>query len=187
MELLKDEDIGLRSDVCKTLGSMGDQAGEAIPALLLASKAQDSGGVAAEEALALIHKAPSSAAPGLLPFLHDADPAFRLKAADALCSSEEGDKDCLPVLVELVGRRDSKIRQGAATVLVQYGSAAKDAVPALIEVVRNDPDAKTRIAAINALGAVGPDAKAALPGLKALLNDNQVGLAAQAAVKKIDQ
>ena len=227
MELLKDEDIGLRSDVCFTLGSMGDQAGEAIPALLLASKAQDSGGVAAVDALAVIHKAPASAAPALLPFLRDPDPSVRLKAAEALCSSEEADKDCLPVLVELVGRRDSKIRLGAAKVLVQYGSGAKDAVPALIEVVRNDPDAATRVAAINTLGAIGPDAKAAMPALKAIQDDLkkqsedmkkqnddlkkqwdaikgpksafqgayyqvnalalQVGTAAQAALKKIDQ
>jgi len=185
--LLKDEDAGMRTDVCKTLGAMGDQAGEAIPALLLASKVQDSTGVAAVDALALIHKAPASAAPALLPFLRDPDPSVRLKAAEALCASEEGDKECLPALVELVGRRDSKIRQGAALVLFQYGSAAKEAVPALIEAVRNDPDAKTRIAAINALGAVGPDAKAALPGLKAILDDREVGPAAQAALKKIDQ
>ncbi len=86
-----------------------------------------------------------------------------------------------------MGRRDSQIRQGAASLLVRYGSAAKDAVPALVEIVRNDPNPATRGMAVNALGAVGPEAKPALPALKALADDKQLGAAAQAAIKKIDQ
>jgi HEAT repeat protein len=138
---------------------MGDEAGEALPALLAASKAEDEGGKAARAALQAIRKAPRSSAPALLPLLKDPEPRVRLKAAEALCELEEGDKECLAALLELVKRRDPECRRGAATLLRRYGSAAREAVPALVEVVRNDPDPNTRQIAISALLAVGPEAR----------------------------
>jgi HEAT repeat protein len=170
-ELLKDPDDAVRGQVADVLGQMGDAAGAAVPALLEASKADDVAGRCAAEALKRIYRAPRSAAPALVKLLKDTEPAIRLKAAQILCTLEEGDRECLTTLVELVGRRDQQIRLGAVTLLARYGSAAKPAVPALIEIVRNETDAQARLAAINTLGCIGPDAKAAVPALKAALPD----------------
>jgi hypothetical protein len=46
---------------------------------------------------------------------------------------------------------------------------------------------QTRIDAINALGAIGPDASAAIPLLKAMQDHRQLGSYAKQALKKIEQ
>jgi HEAT repeat protein len=185
-ECLKDEDAGLRRDAAMLIGELGDRAGAALPALLTASKAEDKGGEAAREALQKVHKAPRPAAPELLAFLKDPEPRVRLKAAEALCDLEEGDKECLAVLLELVKRRDSQVRQETARLLYRYGSAAKDAVPALIEIARNDLQARAN--AVSTLGAIGPDAKAAVTALKAAARqDERVEGLVKEALLKIEQ
>lgn len=65
--------------------------------------------------------------------------------------------------------RDERAR--TARTLGLYGSAAKGAVSALAEVVRNDPSGTARIAAADALAAIGPEAKAALPALESARAD----------------
>lgn len=163
--VLAGDDEELRVAAARALGEMGDEAGEAVPALLEASKADDDLGPAARDALQKIRKAPRSTAPALVALLRDAEPHVRLKAAEFLCEMEQGDGECLAALLELVKRRDTKVRQQSA-LLARYGSVAREAVPALIEVVRNDTDQQTRLAAVAALGAVSPDAR---PALKAAL------------------
>jgi HEAT repeat protein len=186
-KLLKDDDGAVRWEAFIALEQMGDDAWAALPALLEASMADDSSSDRAWAAVSKMHKVPRSSAPALLPFLKDAEPKIRLKVAELLCELEEGDPQCLAVLVELVKRRDSQIRKGAAQLLYRYGSKAKEAVPALIEIARNDADSTTRLAAVNALGAIGPDAKVAIPALKALLDDKALGIGPKEALKKIDQ
>jgi HEAT repeat protein len=185
-ELLKEDDKDLRCEVASVLTQLGDPAGEALPALLLASKVPDSGGDQAKAALEQIRKAPRSAAPALIALLKDEEPRIRLRAAELLCDVEEGDKECLACLVGLIKRRDSQIRQRTTVLLARYGSAARDAVPALIEVLRTDADPQIQRNAINALGAIGPDAKAAVPLLKSLEKAHQKQLAeAEETLKRI--
>jgi HEAT repeat protein len=58
--------------------------------------------------------------------------------------------------------------------LVAIGPAArKEAIPAFIEVVRDESNVHTRMAAINALGTIGPEAKAAVPALKAAAEESE--------------
>jgi hypothetical protein len=85
----------------------------------------------------------------------------------------------------LLKRRDPDIRQKVAVLLFRYGSAARGAVPALIDVVRTE-DRGVRLAAIKALGAIGPDAKEAVPALKALQDDPFNGGPAREALKQIE-
>lgn len=87
----------------------------------------------------------------------------------------------------------------AAGVLGRLGPAGKGAVPDLILIVRGDSakyqkhtvrhyqDRAELLAVINALGAIGPDAEAALPSLRELLSDDDsaVNQAAERAVAKI--
>jgi HEAT repeat protein len=175
-ELLKDEDESVAWQAGQVLGEMGDAAGEALPALLEASKADTGAGRAARDALKRVRKAPQSSVPALVKLLKDPEPSVRLQAVQVLCDLEEGDKECLATLVGLVRRREASIRFGAATLLSKYGSAAREAVPALIEVVRNETDFQTRLAAVNALGCIGPDAKAAVGALKAALPELKTAL-----------
>ncbi len=48
-------------------------------------------------------------------------------------------------------------------------AAGADAVPALVVMMQTDPNFDVRIAATNALGALGPAAKAALPNIDGML------------------
>jgi hypothetical protein len=185
VDLLKDDDPLVRRDAALALGRLGEEGAEALPALLTATKAEDEGGQGARKALQLIPKARRSLVPALLPFLNAPDATVRLKVVAILCDLDEADKECLAALLDLIKRRDSPVRREAARLLYRYGSAARDAVPALIEVVRNDPDAAARNFAINTLGAIGPDAKAAIPVLKAI--DDNMRSAAKFALKKIEQ
>jgi serine/threonine protein kinase/HEAT repeat protein len=177
-ELLKEEDPHFRSLVARSLYYLGhsDATGEAVPALIAATKAQDSGGKAAAEALGRIRKAPRSTAPALLALLKDPEPDIRLRAVKFLCDLGEGDKECLAVLLELLKRRDPTMRQEVLKLLRPYGSAAKDAAPTLGDILRTDSD-ETCVYAIEVLGAIGPGAKAALPALKGLEKQYQNELA----------
>jgi HEAT repeat protein len=185
-DLLKGEDEDLRFEAVQAIERMRDGVGEALPALLAASKTPDRPGKAASELIKRIHKAPRSTAPGLLPFLKDPEPYVRLKAVEVLCEMEEADKECLASLLDLVKRRNSQFRKEAARLLLPYGSAAKEAVPALIEVVRTDSDPGAVQEAVRALGAIGPDAMASVPALKALEKEYNRQLAdVQASLKQI--
>jgi HEAT repeat protein len=187
VKLLKDNDEQVRGEAVFALGQMGELTVAALPALLEASAAEDSAGKDAWATASRITKVPRSLAPALLPLLKSPEPKVRLKVVELVCELEEGDQECLTVLIELVKRRDSQIRKGAAQLLYRYGSKAKEAVPALIEIARNDADPNTRSVAVNALGAIGPDAKAAIPALKALQDDRYFGASVKEALKKIDQ
>src|SRR5262249_47173750 len=145
-----------------------NDAAEAAPALLKIAKGQDQAAKSATAALANITKAPRSAAPALAIYLKDPEPAIRIKAIEYLCDLEENDAECLTELLELVKRRDSTVREKSARLIARYGSAAKPAVPALVEILRTDHSASTKSAAVEALGNIGPDAKAALPALAGL-------------------
>jgi HEAT repeat protein len=166
LPLLKDEDEYIRQAVAFRLGTLSNEAGEALPALLEASKVNDSGGKAARAALQSFRTAPRSMAPALVKLLKDPEPHVRLKAAQVLCELEEADKECLAALLALVKRRDSQTRRDAVQLLCRYGSAAREAVPALLEIVRTDVNPQTRCLAIGALKTIGADAKSTVPVLR---------------------
>jgi tetratricopeptide (TPR) repeat protein len=63
--------------------------------------------------------------------------------------------------------RNPATRVRATTMLVQ--AAGADAVPALVSMMQTDPNFDVRIAATNALGALGPAAKSALPNIDGML------------------
>jgi HEAT repeat protein len=67
----------------------------------------------------------------------------------------------VPALAKLLKDENRDVFVTALAALERYGPNAKDAVPALGEVVKGDADASLRLAAIQALLAVGTDARKA--------------------------
>src|SRR4030095_10994400 len=58
---------------------------------------------------------------------------------------------------------------GRRGVQAMGGAAGAGSVPALVSMMQTDPNFDVRIAATNALGALGPAAKAALPNIDGML------------------
>jgi len=73
----------------------------------------------------------------------------------------------LEVANNAIRSRNAQTRIKAVQQLV--AAAGADAVPALVVVMQTDPNFDVRIAAANALGAIGPAAKAALPNIDGML------------------
>jgi HEAT repeat protein len=138
----------------------------------------------AVEVLCDMGEADAECVASLLEVFKRRDSQVREQTARLLCRYGSAAEPAVPTLIEVV-RNDPNpsTRCTAISALVAVGPAAyKAAVPALAEVVRRDsgyavaaPDVCQ--AAINALGTIGPDAKAAVPALKAAENDYQKQLA----------
>ena len=68
----------------------------------------------------------------------------------------------------------------------KLGPKGRDAFPAILPLLESDD---TRLEAVRTLGAIGPDAKAALPALRKLQEhrDEEIRKAVQAAIKSIEK
>jgi HEAT repeat protein len=142
----------------------------------------------AVEVLCDMGEADAECVASLLEVFKRRDSQVREQTARLLCRYGSAAEAAVATLIE-VARNDTNpsTRWTAISALVAVGPAAyKAAVPALAEVVRRDPGMDPRAvhtsavlapdvrqAAINALGNIGPDAKAAMPALKAAENDYQ--------------
>jgi tRNA A-37 threonylcarbamoyl transferase component Bud32 len=101
--------------------------------------------------------------------LKDADPKFRAEAVEALGKMSQNNEDLIPVLVTSLSDADWNVGKAASKGL---GSLGPKVVPVLLEVLK---DKKSPIAisrAADAAGAIGPEAKAAVPLLSQTLNIN---------------
>jgi len=88
----------------------------------------------------------------------------------------------IPALINLLG--DEEVSEDAARSLVAIGAAAVE--PLISTLTNRDP--KTRIAAIEVLGEMGPVSRRAVPALSRIVRDEQgaVALAATQALKRIN-
>ena len=79
-------------------------------------------------------------------------------------------------------------RNAAAYEISGMGPAAAPAVPALIEAL-DDPEASVRFPVTVALGEIGPPAKAAVPKLKKMMDEeinDEIAAAAKRALRRIE-
>jgi hypothetical protein len=86
IEVLKDTkntDEELRSLLARTLGQMGDDAGEALPVLLALSKSCERDGAAADQAARNIRKIPRTTAPAMIALLKDTD--LNVRSRPSMC------------------------------------------------------------------------------------------------------
>ena len=88
-----------------------------------------------------------------------------LLAAAALTQGAAVMDDSVEVLIERLNASNPGVRGMAAEELGQRGAAAKAAVKPLAKAVSSDEDLNVRYWAAQALGAIGPDAREAVPAL----------------------
>ncbi len=176
--LLQSEDANERSGALRALAEMGPVARPAAAAVAAALKEKPLQADAAK-ALSLIGEVPAEAIPDLFALWKSEKPTVRTWALHALGKCV-GHPEVFTALVATLGdSRDSGLAESA---LASLGEAA---VPALRGVLAKK-DFQRRRAASNALGRIGPSARAALPDLQVALKDPDVCGAAFEAVRKID-
>jgi HEAT repeat protein len=141
------------------LGSMGPVAKQAVPILrdVLDDPDPFTRHYAAE---ALGRIGADVAIPDLVRLLQDSEEHVRSKSIGALGSL--GQK-ALPALTAALEDNQPVVRSGACRALAAMRAEAKPAVAALVVIAHRDTDNGARVAAIQGLGAIGPDAKAGVP------------------------
>ena len=90
-------------------------------------------------------------------------------------------------VAELEGGTAPQTRNAAAYEISGMGPDAAPAVPALIKAL-DDPEATVRFPVLVALGEIGPAAKAAVPKLKQMMDEeinDEIAAAAKRALKRI--
>jgi HEAT repeat protein len=186
-----------RTGAASALGQMGKPAEPAVPALVavLRDKRQPPAPRReAARALGAIGQRPAQVVPPLLEVLQAESAEVREQAARALGSFPTAVKETVPALIPLLKDAELFVRIGAGESLTRFGAGSKDAVPALLDALRDmkpaerGPTVRLRCVLVQALGAIGPDAKTASPVLVGMFKDRDEGppvrqAAMQASVK----
>jgi HEAT repeat protein len=204
---LKDKDADTRQRAAQALGHIR-RSRAVVPALIDAVHDPDYQ-VREEVVVALGRLGPraQSAVPVLIDGLKDKDGGVRERSADSLGKIGCENDTVIPALIDALKEKD--VRLHAARALGGFGAKAKVAVPALIAMAKegapaskSDSDspaekptgkpkpshALVRVAAITALGGIGPDAKEAVPLLAQATKDKDAKVrdAAQESLRKIE-
>jgi HEAT repeat protein len=188
---LKDKDGEVRWGAAGALGAVGPEAGAAVPRLTDALKDKDLE-VRHFAARALVRvgdrAAREAAAPVLREVLGKGDPDQRLRAELIVLLWQIG-----PAAAPAPSRLDpgdlhtaAKMLQGVYTTKADEATR-RNAVPTLLGAFEGTTDAVYRASFAQALGVIGPDARAAIPALREGLKDKdeKVRTAAAEALKKI--
>ena len=110
-----------------------------------------------------------TAMPAVRQGMHDRDPMVRVYAA-AAAARLGASETAVPVLLDGLRSADGPVRAEAAGLLADAAPGDARSVPALIALLSDD-DRTVRLAAIDALGAVGRPARAAIDPLWHVIHD----------------
>jgi HEAT repeat protein len=204
---LKNADPKARQEAVFALGVIGAEAEEAVPEVCKLLKDPEPR-VRCDAALALLKMYPASrkTAPDLAEVLEDEMPLARINAAIALNRLALEARPAVPALVKALGDKRNDlwipgfqitIREALLQALGRATAGSTDGVEALSKGLKDDslpqempPETRLncRAAAARALGEVGPEAREAVPLLKAAAKESEPKLrdAAQAALTKIE-
>jgi hypothetical protein len=177
-----------RAEVMRAIGSFGeDGAGEVSSVALTLTDPDPQVRMAAAWALSQIGAQAAAAAPALGQALADSNPRVRALAAVALEAMGPAAVPALPELVRALNDPVDYVRVPAADALGAMGPAARAAVSPLAERLRaKDEQVMVLRSLAAALGNIGPDAKDALPALRATLQQLRVSYTVEAAILKIE-
>ncbi len=184
IQAMDDDDPLTRWAAVASLGSIGPPASSAVPGLIGVLRSRKGAppiapivppsassflverlDVQAAIALGRIGPAARAAVSPLTTALNDQESHVRVKAAEALGEIGPDAAPAIPALIQALD--DPMTREQASAALKGIGTTA---IPALREAARS-PDQELRIAAIHALGQVGPAACEAIPDLRKALAD----------------
>jgi HEAT repeat protein len=132
--------------------------------------------------------------------LSNPDPRLRGQAAMALSEMGTAAAAAVPELTKTMADRNLNVRYWTGKALTAIGPQAAPAIPQLVATLGVYPGgpenlegptryyADARLVAAQALGAIGPPAKGAVPALRKLLTDpdETVQVIAQEAIEKIE-
>jgi HEAT repeat protein len=191
--LLKDPDAGVRLAAAFALGRIGPDAATAVPDLAQALAADADANVRKEaaRAFALLGLDAKAAIPALAKALREDKSADVRQHAALALGKMRGDEvhAVAPIMIEALRQdMDRGVRLFAVHALSNsLGSTLRDFVKELADHLPQEPDGQVRLAIVQELGALGPDAKAALPALNQAVSDVQITVrdAARKAVKKV--
>jgi HEAT repeat protein len=200
MRDLDSSDSQIRQNAIVALGSMGDDGGEAVPALARCMHDDPNPETRYKAALALSKMCPSArlAVPELGEALQDTEPFVRLNAAMALFRLGKDAKPAIPALIKAVEDQANlkrsppvffyTIQELAVLALGRSSAGSSLAVPVLMTAMENATTNGMRKATARALGEIGSEARPAVPQLRAMLKDKDEGLreAAETALEKIE-
>jgi HEAT repeat protein len=182
MKELNNPDAEVRRQAIFSIGAIGPDAGDAVPALAAILRDDDDPAIRSEAALALSKMAPASrgAVEALAGALKDELPLVRMNAAIALLRLGEEARPAVPAMIEALadptnrtntGRFHATIQEMVAIALGRASAGTTEAVPALTEALKKAHTREVRISMVRALGEVGEAARDTKPLLVPLLDD----------------
>jgi HEAT repeat protein len=191
--LLKDPDPGVRLAAAFALGRIGPEAATAVPDLAQALATDTDVAVRKEaaRAFALLGLDAKAGIPALAKALRqDKSEEVRQHAALALEKMRGEEVHAVaPVMIEAMKKDpDKSVRIFVVHALGNsLGPNLRDFVKDLAEQLPREKEGDVRLAIVQELGALGPDAKEALPALQQMVTDVQITVrdAAKQAVRKV--
>ncbi|WP_029629891.1 HEAT repeat domain-containing protein [Zavarzinella formosa] len=191
-ELLKDSDSGVRLAAVFSLGRLGTDGAMATTQLanLLATDKDPNVRKESARSLGLLGLDAKAAVPVLAKaFKEDTATEVRQQSAIALGRMSGELKQVAMILIDVLRvDPDKTIRVLAVqTLAIGLGNDLKNYLKELVEQLSKDPEGEVRLAIVQEVGNLGPDAKEALPALAKATTDVQITIreAAKVAVKKV--
>jgi HEAT repeat protein len=172
IEATKDEEPRVRGWAVSALGRIGGPAEEVIPVFRKALHDEDNvNRLTALYCLRLMGPKAKETVPDLVAMLKDGDGTICSVAALALAAFGPEARAAIPDLEKALKSEDANLRCCAACALAKVDrQKAADIVPLLTQFLQLENQA-ARLSAIEALGTLGPTAKAGVPELQKALGD----------------
>lgn len=168
---VSNEDTGIARDATRALRVFGPDAAIAVVPLTKALESNDQTFcIEAAQALAAIGPAAAEAVPALSKQLLNPQSRRDEREAflQAIAAIGPNAKDAIPAVLKVAGERDPNMRGAAVRTLAKLGLGNPDAIKKLTELLKDSMFA-VQLAALKALGGVGPGASSATGELKAYL------------------
>jgi HEAT repeat protein len=171
--------IWVRVQAVETLGKMGPDAADAVPALarFLDDSTNRDAEVLDEAVVKTLGKIGRAARPAIPSLVRISRRSFDLEKAaaeaiDQILLTPASEQEDVPTLMRNLRDRDASVRLRAAKLLGTLGPAGKPALPLLTEALK-DPDADVRRMALQALRKIDPGAKPGEPEIGVFIQDLQ--------------